>query len=114
MAGGIEPGERPEDAAVREVREETGLAVDRLYCVGVQPFYMPRQSSVQLSMVFAAFVNGDTPIVRSAEHQRHEWLSVTQAQARATWPRASRTIADIEQLLGAERIALVEDVLRIR
>jgi len=36
--GMIERGERPEDAAVREVREETGLAVDRLYNVTVQPF----------------------------------------------------------------------------
>ncbi|MGH7635065.1 MAG: NUDIX domain-containing protein, partial [Gemmatimonadaceae bacterium] len=34
--GHIEAGERPEDAAVREVHEETGLAVRRLYNVTVQ------------------------------------------------------------------------------
>ncbi|HZK78593.1 MAG TPA: ATPase, T2SS/T4P/T4SS family, partial [Gemmatimonadaceae bacterium] len=38
--GRIEAGERPEDAALREVREETGLAVARLYNVTVQPFYL--------------------------------------------------------------------------
>lgn len=32
--GGIEPGETPEAAAVREVREETGLAVALERCVG--------------------------------------------------------------------------------
>src|SRR5690348_16973249 len=36
--GHIEAGESPEQAAVREVREETGLAVQRLYNVTVQPF----------------------------------------------------------------------------
>lgn len=33
--GGIDPGERPEDAAVREVREETGYAVELDGLLGV-------------------------------------------------------------------------------
>jgi 8-oxo-dGTP pyrophosphatase MutT (NUDIX family) len=36
--GRMEPAERPEEAAVREVREETGLSVDRLYSITCQPF----------------------------------------------------------------------------
>ena len=54
--GRIEPGERPEQAAVREVREETGLPVERLYNVTVQPFYLHRPGVVQLAVVFTAFV----------------------------------------------------------
>ena len=43
--GRLEPGEKPEEGAVREIREETGLEVARLYNVTVQPFY--RMASVQ-------------------------------------------------------------------
>ena len=33
-AGGIEPGERPQEAAVRELREETGLVCERVHDLG--------------------------------------------------------------------------------
>ena len=73
--GRIEPGESPEQAAVREVREETGLEVQRLYNVMVQPFYLHKLAAVELAVVFAAFVRRDRDIVLGEEHMRHEWLS---------------------------------------
>ena len=53
--GRIEPNERPEQAAVREVREETALELDRLYNVTCQPFYLHTLGVVQMAVVFAAF-----------------------------------------------------------
>src|SRR5688500_606193 len=47
--GRIEENERPEEAAVREVQEETGLDVGRLYNVTCQPFYLHRLGVVQVS-----------------------------------------------------------------
>jgi type II secretory ATPase GspE/PulE/Tfp pilus assembly ATPase PilB-like protein/8-oxo-dGTP pyrophosphatase MutT (NUDIX family) len=114
VTGTIDLGERPEDAAVREAGEETGLPVDRLYCVAVQPFYLPRRSSIQMSVVFAALVDDPGAVVLSDEHQRFEWLSVHAAMERCTWPRTRRTIGDIVQLLGPDNIHRVEDVLRVR
>ncbi|HVZ76944.1 MAG TPA: ATPase, T2SS/T4P/T4SS family, partial [Gemmatimonadaceae bacterium] len=114
VTGSIEGHERPEDAATREVREETGLAIDRLYCVAVQPFYLPRRSSIQMSVVFAAFVDQPGAVALSAEHQRSEWLSVEDARERVTWPRARRTLDDIARLLGPDTIGMVDDVLRVR
>ncbi|HEU4989928.1 MAG TPA: ATPase, T2SS/T4P/T4SS family [Gemmatimonadaceae bacterium] len=114
VTGSIDDGERPEQAAPREVREETGLTLDRLYCVSVQPFYLPRRSSIQMSVVFAGFVDEPGDVVLSHEHQRFEWMSVEAAIERSTWPRAGRTIGDIVHLLGPQNIGRVDDVLRIR
>ncbi len=114
VTGSIDAGERPEQAAVREMGEETGLRPDRLYCVAVQPFYLPRRSSIQLSVVFAAFVDDPGAVALSDEHQQFEWLGVEAAEARCTWPRSRRTIGDIVHLLGADNIHRVDDVLRVR
>ena len=58
MHGHIEPGEEPEDAAVREVREESGLASSSGCTTSrVQPFYLHKTHTLQLAIVFAAFVD---------------------------------------------------------
>jgi 8-oxo-dGTP pyrophosphatase MutT (NUDIX family) len=44
--GKIEPGERPEEAARREVREETGLLAKVLEKVGMLEFYFGRSKKV--------------------------------------------------------------------
>src|SRR5262245_52905799 len=85
--GRIEDGERPEEAAVREVREEAGLEVDRLYNVTCQPFYLHTLGVVQMAVVFAAFVTEDANVRLGPEHQRYEWLSMADAATRFTWPR---------------------------
>ena len=67
--GHIESGEEPEDAALREVREESGLEASRLYNVTVQPFYLHRSHTVQLAVVFAMGLIGDgTPWPDSQGH----------------------------------------------
>ncbi len=111
--GRIEAGERPEEAAVREVREETGLEVARLYNVTVQPFYLHRSSSVQLAVVFAAFVAEPAAISLGEEHQRHEWMAVGAARERFAWPREKHALDEIVHLLRGGDAGAVEDVLRV-
>lgn len=111
--GRIEPGERPEEAAVREVREETGLEVERLYNVTVQPFYLHRFGMVQLAVVFAVFVAEPGEVTLGAEHQAYEWLPVADARARFVWPREREALDHVVHLLGRGDAGPVEDVLRV-
>jgi len=109
----VATGELPEVAAVREVHEETGLAVERLYNVTVQPFYLHRYKAVQLAVVFAAFVKENAQIVLGPEHQQAEWLTIDEALARYAWPRSRAALNDIMDLLGSGDAGAVEDVLRV-
>lgn len=112
--GHIEPGEEPEAAAVRELREETGLEIERLYDAGVQPFYLHRTRTVQLSVGFAAVVRRDAPLVLGPEHMRAEWLAPDAAVGRLVWPRERSGLRDALHLLAGGDAGPVEDVLRVR
>ena len=111
--GRIEPGESPEQAAVREVREETGLEIHRLYNVIVQPFYLHKLSTVELAVVFAAFVRRADPVTLGEEHMHYEWLTPDAALERFVWPRERQALRDVLQLLHAGHAGPVEDVLRV-
>jgi dihydroneopterin triphosphate diphosphatase len=111
--GRMEAHERPEDAAVREVREETGLVVDRLYSITCQPFYLHALGVVQIAVVFAAFVREPGDVTIGDEHQRHEWLSMEDAAVRFTWPREREALQHISILVGSGDAGPVEDVLRV-
>ena len=111
--GRIEASERPEQAAVREVREETGLDLDRLYNITCQPFYLHTLGVVQIAVVFAAFVTEESDVRLGDEHQRYEWLSMADAAARFTWPREREALEHIRILLGTGDAGPAEDVLRV-
>lgn len=112
--GRLEPGERPEDGARREIREETGLDPERLYVITVQPYYLKMTGTVQLAVVFAAFVSEPADITLGPEHQRFEWLDVPAALARFAWPRERVALGEIVSLLREGDAGPVEDVLRVR
>lgn len=112
--GRIEPGERPEHAATREVTEETGLVATRLYNVTLGGFYLHRAGVVALSCVFCAFVAADAAPVLGPEHDAARWLPLAAAKAECAWPREREAIEHVLHLFrfGSDAGA-VEDVLRV-
>jgi len=112
--GTIEPGESPVDAARRELAEETGLALLRLYNLSrVESLFWHATGEVILIPQFAVFVAADAVPRLSAEHDAAEWLPVPAARARFAWPRERRAIDDILSILGSGGGGLLDDVLRI-
>jgi dihydroneopterin triphosphate diphosphatase len=112
--GRIEDGETAVQAALRELDEETGLAVGRLYNLSrVESFYLHAIDQVVFIPVFAAFVRAPGTVRLSPEHDAHEWLTLEAAAARLAWPRERRALRDLALLLGGGTAGPLEDVLRI-
>jgi len=112
--GHIEGDELPDRAALRELQEETGLIPLKLYNLSrVECFYQHRRDEVALVPVFAALVGAEAPVRVSEEHDRAEWVSWRDAEARFSWPRERRAIIDAVTLLQSGDAGALEDVLRV-
>lgn len=70
--GSIEPRETPVQAALRELREETGFAPERLYSITTNPFYLSRSDTIQVAVAFAAVVTS-AKFTLGVEHSRAKW-----------------------------------------
>ena len=112
--GSIESGETPTEAALREVREETGLVPARFYNVSrLESFYQHRTDEVALIPVFAALVAREAEARLSSEHDASVWLAPADAAARFSWPRERRALEDVVLLFRKGDGGLLEDVLRV-
>ncbi len=77
LAGFVEPGESAEQAVVREVAEETGLAVREVRYVASQPWPFP----ASLMLGFTAVVDGDAlPVARDGELEDARWFTRAELQ----------------------------------
>ena len=114
--GKIEPGETPDAAAHREVREETSLTVERLYNITLGGFYLHHRQVLALTVVFCAIVASDAPPPHiGEEHDACEWLPLAVALDRCAWPREQEALRHVAHLLrNGHDAGAVEDVLRVR
>jgi 8-oxo-dGTP pyrophosphatase MutT (NUDIX family) len=107
--GHVEEGETIAQAAVREVREETGLTVGKIEPLGeISYVYSSRErNGTTLTRIFKRVhfflmehTGGDTS-AHDSETAEVAWLSFDEALSRATHPSEQALIAKARAMLGA-------------
>lgn len=94
--GGIEVGETASQAALREMREETGLMPDRLFQANsVDTFYVADNDTVYSCPVFAAEVPGDAQVELNPEHDAFDWVHADEIAGQLMWPGQRRMVGEI-------------------
>ena len=95
VAGGIEAGETAWQAALREVKEETGLILSEIWTADFcEQFYEPAKNRIAILPVFVGVVPPEAEVVLNAEHDAYRWVSCQEAdqlfdfQGQRTMPAA--------------------------
>ena len=93
VSGKVEPGEKAYDAALREMKEETGLYPLRFWVVpNVNLFYSPEDNTLNLLPVFAALVPADTPVILCEEHCEWGWFLPEESKNKLAWDGQKRSV----------------------
>ena len=104
VTGRLEAGERITQAALREVREETGLAPEDLEAVFetdlVNQFHEASLDAILVEAVFAARVHASATVRLSEEHDALRWRDPAAARVLVTWPAYVRAIDAVEWLVA--------------
>ena len=106
--GNVDRGETPEQAAVREISEETGLPIDRLHVRAELPpaEYMYRRDGRLIGKIVHHFLieaPGDAPLrPQLAEVDAAEWVALDEAAQRVAYKDLRAAFSAAAQVLEQE------------
>ena len=99
VAGKIEDGETSWKAAIRELKEETGLAPLKIFVADhVSKFYETNGDQINLVPVFGIEVDSEIVII-SREHCDHKWVDLNGALDLLVWRGQKQAIQVVHDMV---------------
>lgn len=96
VTGSVEPGETAGAAIRREIFEETGLVVARLFTAGLtETFYFAPDNVIELMPIFVGFVPKAVDVTLDHGSDAWRWCGRDEAIAQMHFAGQRRAIADI-------------------
>lgn len=102
VSGAIEGTEIAYETAIREIVEETGITINKLWVVpNVNSFYSPERNKIFMIPVFAAKTE-DINIKLSNEHSEYKWVAKEEALKLLAWPGQRKSVEIIYDYVTKE------------
>jgi dATP pyrophosphohydrolase len=103
VTGKIRKNEKAYKAALREIKEETGLKPERFWVVpNVNLFYSHEKNYISLLPVFAAEVKADSIIRLCKEHCDYKWFTPQEAKKNLAWVGQRKSVDIIYEYFTKE------------
>jgi dATP pyrophosphohydrolase len=96
VRGTSEPGETAPKAALRELREETGLLPSEFYRLShLESFYIPADETIWHCPAFCAIVGRDVEVILNNEHDAARWVPRASIEAATMWASEQLALVDL-------------------
>ena len=99
ITGGIESGESPEEACLREIKEETGLLLACSSLTGLGDFMVKIDENLTIHKNLFLVLTEQKEIRISDEHVGAQWVALDKVSSQLYWPSNQATFEIISEKL---------------
>ena len=99
ITGGIESGESPEEACLREIKEETGLLLTCSNLTSLGDFTVKIDENLNIHKHLFLVLTEQKQIQISDEHVGDQWVALDKVSSQLYWPSNQATFEIISEKL---------------